>query len=58
MPVYFNRTGYDPFIDFLKTYCILVVVFCHGFPFLKEIGYPIWGGANSNILFNSSLSLL
>lgn len=39
----FNKTGYDPFIDFLKAYCILVVIFCHGFPFLNEIGYPIWG---------------
>lgn len=44
MAVSFNKTGYDPFIDFIKTYCILVVVFCHGFPYLKEIGYPLWGG--------------
>lgn len=42
-PITFNLTGYDPFIDFLKTYSILVVVFCHGFPYLKEIGYTIWG---------------
>lgn len=42
--ILFNTRGYDPFIDFIKTYCILVVVFCHGFPYLKEAGYPIWGG--------------
>lgn len=39
----FNKTGYDPFIDFIKAYSILVVVFCHGFPYLKETGYAIWG---------------
>lgn len=39
----FNKTGYDPFIDFIKAYCILVVIFCHGFPYLNEIGYAIWG---------------
>lgn len=41
--VVFNSQGYDPFIDFLKAWCILVVVFCHGFPYLKEVGYAIWG---------------
>ncbi len=40
----FNIVGRDLFIDFLKAYCILVVVFCHGFPYLDEIGYPVWGG--------------
>jgi len=40
----FNISGRDSFIDFLKAYCILVVVFCHGFPYLDVIGYPIWGG--------------
>lgn len=44
MTISFNKKGYDPFIDFLKAYSILVVVFCHGFPYLKEIGYPFWGG--------------
>lgn len=39
----FNKKGHDPFIDFLKAWCILVVVFCHGFPYLKEIGYAVWG---------------
>ena len=39
----FNTTGHDDFIDFIKAYCILIVVFCHGFPYLKEIGYGIWG---------------
>lgn len=41
--ILFNTTGYDSFIDFIKAYCILVVVFCHGFPYLPEIGYAIWG---------------
>lgn len=58
MSISFNKTGYDPFIDFLKTYSILVVVFCHGFPYLQEVGYPIWGGENSTILFDSGFSLL
>lgn len=39
----FNKVSYDPFIDFLKAYCILVVIFCHGFPYLKQVGYAIWG---------------
>lgn len=39
----FNKTGYDPFVDFLKAYCILVVIFCHGFPYLDKIGYAVWG---------------
>lgn len=41
--VQFQKIGHDSFIDFLKAYCILVVVFCHGFPFLNAVGYPIWG---------------
>lgn len=43
MQITFNTKGHDPFIDFLKAYCILVVIFCHGFPYLNTIGYPIWG---------------
>ena len=39
----FNKAGYDPFIDFLKAYSILIVVFCHGFPYLAKIGYSFWG---------------
>lgn len=39
----FDTKGHDVFIDFMKAYCILVVIFCHGFPFLKEIGYCFWG---------------
>ena len=38
-----NTTGYEPFIDFLKAYSIIVVVFCHGFPWLNEVGYAVWG---------------
>lgn len=43
MVVIFNKVGHDLFIDFVKAYCILVVVFCHGFLYLKEVGYSIWG---------------
>ena len=28
----FNKTGYDPFIDFLKAYAIIFVVVAHNFP--------------------------
>lgn len=39
----FNKQGYDPFIDFLKAFCVLEVIFCHGFPYLNEVGYPVYG---------------
>lgn len=40
-----NRNGYDPFIDFLKGVCILLVVLAHCFPQkLREFSlFPIWG---------------
>lgn len=40
----FNKKGYDPFIDFLKAYAILCVLFGHTFPHLNEIGYGMWAG--------------
>ena len=43
--------GYEPFFDFLKSYCILWVVFCHVFPYLQEIGYPVWGGVQVPLFF-------
>lgn len=41
--IVFRTTGHDDFIDFIKAYSILVVVFCHGFPYLQEVGYAVWG---------------
>lgn len=40
----FNKTGYDPFLDFIKAYAILCVLLGHTFPFLHETGYPLWYG--------------
>lgn len=40
----FNVTGYDPFIDFLKGFCILSVVLTHCLPMQDEILFPFWGG--------------
>lgn len=41
--IQFEKKGHDDFIDFIKAYSILVVIFCHGFPLLNQVGYPIWG---------------
>lgn len=35
----------------MKAYCITWVVFCHVFPYLQEIGYPIFGGVQVPIFF-------
>ena len=40
----FNKTGYDPFLDFIKAYAILAVLLGHTFPFLDETGYFLWYG--------------
>ena len=40
----FNKTGYDPFLDFIKAYAILCVLLGHTFPLLHETGYPLWYG--------------
>lgn len=39
------RTGYDPFIDFLKGICIILIILTHCVPFEIRlvIGFPIWG---------------
>lgn len=42
---------YEPFLNTLKAYCILWVVFCHIFPFLQEIGYPIIGAIQVPLFF-------
>lgn len=41
----FNKTGYDPFIDFLKAYSIICVVVAHILPaeFYKYILFQAWG---------------
>lgn len=40
----FNKTGYDPFIDFIKAYAIICVIIGHTFPYLDYIGYGLWAG--------------
>ena len=39
----FNKEGRDSFIDFLKAYAIVFVLFGHTFPFLQEVGYGLYG---------------
>lgn len=41
----FNKTGYDPFIDFLKAYSIICVVIAHILPseYYKYILFQVWG---------------
>ena len=41
----FNKTGYDPFIDFLKAYSIICVVIAHILPAYsyKYILFQLWG---------------
>ena len=41
----FNKTGYDPFIDFLKAYSIICVVIAHILPvhFYKYALFEVWG---------------
>ena len=40
----FNRTGYDPFIDFIKAYAIICVLIGHTIPFTDYWGYGLWAG--------------
>ena len=42
--VVFNKSGYDPFIDFIKAYAIICVLIGHTFPYLDYIGYGLWVG--------------
>lgn len=37
-----NKTGYEPFLDFLKAYAIICVLIGHTFPFLDKVGAPLW----------------
>ena len=40
-----SRTGHDPFIDFLKGFCIVLVILNHSIPSEVRalIGFPLWG---------------
>lgn len=41
----FNTKGYDGFIDFIKAYAILCVLFGHTFsPILDKVAYGVWAG--------------
>lgn len=41
----FNTKGYDGFIDFIKAYAILCVLFGHTFcPYLDKVAYGVWAG--------------
>ena len=40
----FNKSGYEPFFDFIKAYSILCVLMGHTIPFLNETGYSLWYG--------------
>lgn len=39
----FNKTGYDPFIDFIKAYAIICVLIGHTLP-VDKYGYGLWAG--------------
>lgn len=40
----FNKSGYDPFIDFIKAYAIVCVLLGHTIPYLNYWGYGLWAG--------------
>ena len=42
--VTFNKTGYDPFIDFIKAYAIICVLIGHTLPYHDYWGYGLWAG--------------
>lgn len=42
--VTFNQQGRDLYIDFLKAFAILCVLFAHTIPCLDEVGYGLWAG--------------
>lgn len=39
-----SKTGYDPFITFMKGYAILCVLLAHALPNPDATGYALWGG--------------
>lgn len=40
----FNKTGYEPFLDYIKAFAIICVLIGHTFPYLSVIGYGLWAG--------------
>lgn len=40
----FNKTGFEPFLDFLKAYAIICVLIGHTLPYLNNVGAPLWIG--------------
>ena len=40
----FNTSGHDDFIDFIKVYAIICVLFGHTFLWLDKVAYDIWAG--------------
>lgn len=40
----FNKSGYDPFIDYIKAFAIIFVLIGHTFPFLNYWAYGLWMG--------------
>lgn len=47
----FNKTGYDPFIDFLKAYAIIFVIVAHNFPtvFWNYCLFQVWADMQAPI---------
>ncbi len=43
---YLNKNGYDPFIDFIKGFCIISVVLTHSLPMVCQdnLLFMFWGG--------------
>ena len=37
-----NKTGYEPFLDYLKAYSIICVLISHTIPYLDKVGAPFW----------------
>lgn len=42
--VVFNKSGYEPFFDYVKAYAILCVLIGHTFPCVNKMGYFFWAG--------------
>lgn len=40
----FSKTGHDDFIDFIKAYAIICVLFGHTFLWLDKVAYNVWAG--------------
>ena len=40
--IVFEKTGYDPFIDFINAYAIMCVLAGHTMGFLNNLGSGLW----------------